>query len=391
MLVINSGSSSIKFALYRLVEPLQPLFRGRITAIGKYGHFQVNDHQGHAVQECATSVTDHEQALATLLNWFATEAASLDIIAAGHRVVHGGTRFHDPVPVTGDVIAYLHTLVPLAPNHQPASLQGIAALQRLQPGLLQIACFDTAFHHSRPAVEQHFALPPRPELDGVRRYGFHGLSYEYIAGVLPDVLGNKADEKIIVAHLGHGASLCAMYKRHSVATTMTFTPLDGIPMGTRCGSMDPAVVLYLQQQGMTTDEISDLLYFRSGLLGVSGESDDIAVLLEQTTQRSQQAIEQFVHQTVRAIGSLAAALEGLDALVFTAGIGEHATPIRETICRRCEWLGLELDTDANILGQARISKTGSPVEAWIIPTDEEQIIAEHALRLFNEHRQGVSS
>lgn len=378
LLIINSGSSSLKFAIYRLEESLQMLYRGEITAIGTSGHFRINDHQGHPVQEQTLTLTDHEQAMARILDWLDREAA-LDIIAAGHRVVHGGARFHEPVLINDDVMTYLETLVPLAPNHQPASLQGINALQHLQPGLMQIACFDTAFHHDRPAVEQRFALPARPELDAVRRYGFHGLSYEYIARVLPDRIGTIAAGKIIVAHLGHGASLCAMQQGRSVATSMTFTPLDGIPMGTRCGSIDPAVVLYLLQQGMSSADITDLLYFQSGLLGVSGCSDDMTILLQQSTPQSQLAIEQFVHHSVRTIGSLAAALGGLDVLVFTAGIGEHAAPIRAAICKRCEWLGLELDTQANHLGHARISQDNSLVQAWVIATNEEQMIAEQSL------------
>jgi len=233
-------------------------------------------------------------------------------MGVGHRVVHGGRRFQQPARITEDVLTYLRSLSALAPNHQPPCLLGITTLQHLRPQLPQVACFDTAFHHDRPAVEQRFALPDRPELEEVCRYGFHGLSYDYIAKVLPDHLGAAADGRVIVAHLGHGASLCAMYKRRSIATTMTFTPLDGIPMGTRCGSIDPAVVLYLLQQGMSAECISDLLYFQSGLLGVSGESSDMPRLLDQSSEQARQAVEQFVHHTVRAIGSLAAALGGVD-------------------------------------------------------------------------------
>lgn len=326
-----------------------------------------------------------------LLDWLATVADSFEITAAGHRVVHGGTRLAEPTLINDDVVTYLRTLIPLAPNHQLPCLQGITALQRLQPGLTQIACFDTAFHHGRPQVEQCFALPRRPELEAVRRYGFHGLSYEYIAKVLPDHLGEKADGKVIVAHLGHGASLCALHRRRSVATTMTFTPLDGIPMGTRCGAIDPAVVLYLHQQGMQPEQVSDLLYFQSGLLGVSGSSDDMLTLLEQDSPGSRQAIEQFVHYSVRAIGSLAAALEGLDTLVFTAGIGEHEAGIRKAICTRCEWLGLILDTEANNASHACISQANSPVQAWVIGTDEERMIAEHTFNIYNTHTAGTLS
>jgi len=391
VLVLNSGSSSLKFAIYRLNESLQPLYRGQLDSIGGDGRLQVSDGEGQVVQVQTVTTDNHEQAMQRLLDWLATQPSPLEITVAGHRVVHGGARLYKPTLVSDDVIDYLRTLIPLAPNHQPPCLQGIAALQRLQPGLMQIACFDTAFHHDRPAVEQRFALPDLPELEAVRRYGFHGLSYEYIASVLPDYLGEQANGKIIVAHLGHGASLCALHQRRSVATTMTFTPLDGIPMGTRCGAIDPTVVLYLQQQGMQPDEVSDLLYFQSGLLGVSGSSDDMLTLLEQDSSGSRQAIEQFVHHSVRAIGSLAAALEGLDALVFTAGIGEHAAPVRAAIGERCQWLGLRLDRDANNAGRTCISQANSPVQAWVIGTDEEGMIAKHSLDLYNKHRPGIAS
>lgn len=297
--------------------------------------------------------------------------------------MHGGSRFHAPTRITREVLEYLQTLVPLAPNHQPASLLGIFTLRALQPGLPQVACFDTAFHHNRPEVEQCFALPSHPELKAVRRYGFHGLSYQYIASVLPEHLGAAANGRIIVAHLGHGASLCAMHERRSVATTMTFTPLDGIPMGTRCGSIDPAVVLYLLQQGMTAKTVSELLYFQSGLLGVSGFSDDLAELLQHPSAQAQFAIDMFVHHIVRAIGSLAAALGGVDAVIFTAGIGEHAVPIREAICNGCEWLGLKLDRSANHHGRPCITEENSPVQAWVIATDEERMIAEQTFAVMD--------
>ena len=389
LLIINSGSSSLKFLVTAMKSSQQTLYRGKIISIGSSSQFQVSDDNEQVIHQQAVSVVDHAQAIQMLLDWLSTEAATHNIVAIGHRVVHGGTRFNQPVLITTEVIEYLHSLIPLAPNHQPASLLGITELQRRQPELIQIACFDTAFHHDRPEVEQHFALPSLPELELVRRYGFHGLSYEYIASVLPNYLGEKAEGKIIVAHLGHGASLCAMNHRRSVATTMTFTPLDGIPMGSRCGAIDPAVVIYLQQQGMTLQAVSDLLYFQSGLLGVSGESDNMLDLLEHKTPQAELAIEQFVHHSVRAIGSLAAALEGLDALIFTGGIGEHSSIIREAICKRCEWLGLKLDSDSNTHVKTkthqhkRISTTDSSIEAWVIGTDEEHVIAQHSFHLFN--------
>ncbi len=380
LLSINSGSSSLKFALFA-VAGSEALYQGQVSAIGGHGLFQVSDANRQVVHKQNTEIYDHRQALQMLLDWLSKETNLSQLLGIGHRVVHGGTRFHMPARITQDVLEYLQTLIPLAPNHQPASLLGITTLQNLQPGVPQVACFDTAFHYTRAELEQRFALPSHPNLKAVRRYGFHGLSYQYIASVLPDYLGTAAEGKIIVAHLGHGASLCAMHERRSVATSMTFTPLDGIPMGTRCGSIDPAVVLYLLQQGMSEKEISDLLYFQSGLLGVSGVSDDLAKLLKHPSTQAQFAIELFVHHVVRAIGSLAAALGGVDVIIFTAGIGEHAASIREAICKGCAWLGVQLDEKANRSDQPCITAQNSPVQAWVIPTDEERMIAEQTLAL----------
>jgi len=385
LLTINSGSSSLKFALFAVTESnaLQRCYRGQLTAIGGSGQFQVSDANGKVLQRQNRAISDHQQALQILLEWLSKEVDLPQPTAIGHRVVHGGTRFYVPTRVTPEVLGYLQELIPLAPNHQPSNLLGISTLQALQPDLLQVACFDTAFHHNRPEVEQRFALPQHPALKAVRRYGFHGLSYQYIARVLPDYLGAAADGRVIVAHLGHGASLCALHERRSVATTMTFTPLDGIPMGTRCGAIDPAVVLYLLQQGMTPEAVSELLYFQSGLLGLSGISDDMVELLKHPTTQSQFAIDLFVHHTVRAIGSLAATLGGVDAVVFTAGIGEHAAPVRAAICNGCEWLGLVLDEHANQRGQPCITQENSSVQAWVIATDEEQVIAEQTFAVMN--------
>jgi len=382
LLSINSGSSSLKFALFA-VAGSEALYQGQVSAIGGHGLFQVSDANRQVVHKQNTEIYDHRQALQMLLDWLSKETNLSQLLGIGHRVVHGGTRFHMPARITQDVLEYLQTLIPLAPNHQPANLLGITTLQNLQPGVPQVACFDTAFHYTRAELEQRFALPSHPNLKAVRRYGFHGLSYQYIASVLPDYLGTAAEGKIIVAHLGHGASLCAMHERRSVATSMTFTPLDGIPMGTRCGSIDPAVVLYLLQQGMDEKEISDLLYFQSGLLGVSGISDDMAELLKHPSAQAQFAIELFVHHVVRAIGSLAAALGGVDVIIFTAGIGEHAASIREAICKGCAWLGVQLDEKANRSGQPCITAQNSPVQAWVIPTDEERMIAEQTLALIH--------
>ncbi len=386
LLVINSGSSSLKFALFTDAQPGAPAvrYRGQLTGIGHNGIFHVSGDTQAA--DMPVTSDNHQQALTTVLTWLSEHAGDFPVNGIGHRVVHGGTRYTAPALVTDELTGHLRSLVPLAPNHLPANLLGITELQKLLPGVPQVACFDTAFHAEKPQVEQHFALPRRPQLEAVRRYGFHGLSYEYIASVLPDRMGAKADGKIIVAHLGHGASLCAMQNRRSVATTMTFTPMDGIPMGTRCGAIDAAVVLYLLEQGMTTDAISNLLYFESGLLGVSGLSDDLRKLLESNDEQARFAVDLFVHHVVRAIGSLAAALGGIDALIFTAGIGEHNAPVRAAIAAGCNWLGVKIDEDANARNQPRIDRSGSRVEVRVIPTDEECMIARHTLACLVRHK-----
>lgn len=394
LLSINSGSSSLKFALFAVAEnrPLQGIYRGQLSAIGHEGRFRINDADGKPLYRQKLSISDHPHALQILLDWLDEHTDLSRLMGVGHRVVHGGSRYHQPVMIDADVMDYLHSIIPLAPNHQPASLLGISSLQKRQPELPQIACFDTAFHHTRPAVEQRFALPDHPGLKDVRRYGFHGLSYEYIARALPDYLGPAAEQKIIVAHLGHGASLCALHHRRSQATSMTFTPLDGIPMGTRCGSLDPAVVLYLLQQGMNETEISDLLYFQSGLLGLSELSDNLAELLKSSSPKAQFAIELFIQRIVREIGAMAATLGGVDALIFTAGIGENSADIRAAIGKACSWLGLQLDEKANRAARPCITDNNSPVSAWLIPTDEEYMIAEHSLALIdpdNKHRMSL--
>jgi acetate kinase len=271
----------------------------------------------------------------------------------------------------------------LAPLHQPHNLAAIAAVAKLHPELSQVACFDTAFHHTQPELAAAFALPRAITVEGVRRYGFHGISYEYIAGVLPDVLGPVlAEGRVVVAHLGSGASLCAMHRRQSVATTMSFTPLDGLVMGTRCGNLDPGVILYLiQQKGMTPQAVTDLLYHSSGLLGVSGISDDMRTLLASDDPLAANAVALFVYRFSGELGALAASLGGLDALVFTAGIGEHAAEIRRRACEQARWLGVELDDAANAKGAARISTPASKVSAWVIPTNEDLMIARHTWQL----------
>jgi acetate kinase len=320
--------------------------------------------------------------LPAVLPWARERLGDRRLAAVGHRVVHGGLRYSRPARVTPELLAELEALVPLAPLHEPYNLAPITMAMNLNPGLPQIACFDTAFHRTAPEVDQAFALPYSFFEEGIRRYGFHGLSYEYIASVLPERAPEIANGRVVVAHLGNGCSACAMRDRVSIATTMGFTALDGLPMGTRCGELDAGVVLYLiQQKGMTPDELVDLLYRRSGMLGLSGISSDFRELLASDSPRAGFALEVFCNRVARHIASLAAALGGLDGIVFTAGVGENAAPVRSAICRACEWLGLELDEAANQENKERISMPDSRVAAYVIKTDENLMIARHARML----------
>ena len=383
ILVLNAGSSSIKFSLFpgHLRPMRQDLFcQGICEGIGHRIHFTAKDGAGVVlVDEHLPEGATHEDALAALLCWLEHRFSQHLLIAAGHRVVHGGALYKGPVRIDAEVIAELRRLVPLAPLHQPHHLAAIAALSKLHPVLPQIACFDTSFHHTQPNVAAAFALPRRLSEESIRRYGFHGLSYEYIASALPEIMGPLAAEgRIVVAHLGSGASMCAMHMRKSVATTMGFTALDGLPMGRRCGNLDPGVVLYLmEEKGMTAGAISDLLYHSSGLFGVSGISDDMRTLLASRDPHAAEAVALFVYRIGRELGSLAAPLGGLDALVFTAGIGEHAAEIRRRVCEDAAWLGIEIDPAANVKGGPRITRSRSKTSAWVIPTDEDLMIARH--------------
>ena len=389
ILVVNAGSSSIKFSVFPGGD--QPtrqriICEGQYEGIGHRVHFSANDSAGGSLgDEHLPDGTTHEQALAALLAWLEGHFQEHRLTVAGHRVVHGGSLYVAPVLIDAAVLTELRHLVPLAPLHQPHNLAAIDALAKLHPALPQIACFDTAFHHTQSEVVTSFALPRRLTAEGIRRYGFHGLSYEYIASVLPDVLGPAAAAgRIVVAHLGSGASLCAMKNLRSEATTMGFTALDGLPMSRRCGNLDPGVVLYLMQdKGMAAAEVSDLLYNESGLLGVSGVSDDMRDLLASDTPSAREAVALFVYRIGRELGSMAAALGGIDALVFTAGIGEHTTEVRRRVCENAAWLGVDLDQGANLAGGARISGTGSRTSAWVIPTDEDLMIARHAWALLD--------
>ncbi len=388
LLVINAGSSSIKFAIYQKNTSTAQLVAdaaGQIEEIGNQPRFTVKTPDAVVLVDRSLSINeahDHASAIKLILNWLWAYFADGILLAVGHRVVHGGQNYSVPVLINETVLAELETLIPLAPLHQPHNLATIRALLDIKPSLPQVACFDTAFHHTQPAVAQRFALPHHFVDEGIRRYGFHGLSYEYIDSILPTLDPTLAEARIIVAHLGSGASLCALYKGNSVATTMGFSPLDGLVMGTRCGNIDPGVLLYLMDHySMDARALENLLYHQSGLLGVSGISNDMRTLLASDDPQAHEAIELFVYRTGREIGSLAAALGGLDALVFTGGIGEHSATIRSRISHHASWLGLELNDSANATGASCISMPISKVSAWIVPTDENLIIAHHTLKL----------
>jgi acetate kinase len=386
ILALNAGSSSIKFSMFETtgrVDALSLVYRGGVEGLGTEPRFLVSDIAGQRfVDEQLTAkvatTLSHEEALDVLLGWIDHHEQSFTLIGVGHRVVHGGTLFLAPVLVDSVVINQLEQLVPLAPLHQPHNLAAMKSIARMKPDVPQVACFDTAFHSTQPPVAVAFALPRDVTDLGVKRYGFHGLSYEYIASVLPDYAGAIADERVVVAHLGNGASMCALQGRKSRATTMSFTALDGLPMGTRCGALDPGVLLYLvSEQHMGITAITDLLYYRSGLLGVSGISSDMRELLASDAPSAVEAIDLFVYCFGRELGSLVAALGGLDVLVFTAGIGEHADRIRERVCQDAQWLGVQLDSEANRAGGPKISTDSSGVSVWVIPTDEDMMIARH--------------
>ena len=387
ILVLNSGSSSIKFALFDALSQAPAQVQGTIAELGSTTTFSARGHAGNALTgQLPPRALTHESALAWLFDWL-RDHQSGQLAGAGHRVVHGGEHFAEPALIDAKVIAQLERLVPLAPLHQPHNLAAIRALMTLQPDLPQVACFDTAFHRTQDTLAQNFALPRELTAGGIRRYGFHGLSYEHIAGVLPQHLGACADGRVIVAHLGNGASLCAMRNRQSVATTMGFTALDGLMMGTRCGALDPGLMLYLmREKAMSPEQIEDLLYRRSGLLGVSGFSSDMRELLASSASAAKEAIDLFCYRAVREIGSMIAALGGLDALIFTAGIGERSHEVRARICEKLGWLGLEIDDAANRAHQTEISSAKSRVSVYAIPTNEETVIAQHTARMIGNRQ-----
>jgi acetate kinase len=391
IVVLNAGSSSLKFSVFLDGESPEPLLRGQLEGLFTRPHFVARDHAGGVVGEkewTAGTRLGHDGAIEFLFAWGRGGVLrGHRIVAAGHRIVHGGLKFTHPVLIDPEVLAALEAFVPLAPLHQPHNLAAIRAIVQRVPELPQVACFDTSFHRTEPAVAQAFALPRRYTEEGVLRYGFHGLSYEYIASKLPGTDARAAAGRTVVAHLGNGASMCAMQGGQSIASTMSFTAADGLPMGTRCGALDPGVLLYLMDHHrMDVRALEQLIYQQSGLLGVSGISSDMRTLLASPDPHAGEAIDLFVYRIGRELGSLSAGLGGLDALVFTGGIGENAPTIRASVCRLAAWLGLELDTVANATGGPRISRAQSRVTAWVIPTNEELMIAQHTQRLLAGRR-----
>jgi acetate kinase len=391
ILVINAGSSSTKFSVFETKpdRSLLPVADGQVDGIGAQTgmspRIEVADAEGSRLINEAIAGNDHKSAMAAIHSWFAAHVGSVSGLAGvGHRVVHGGLNYSAPVLIDDTIVAALQALVPLAPLHQPHNIAAIRAVATVAPDMPQVACFDTAFHRNEPPLAQEFALPRELTAKGVRRYGFHGLSYEYISSALPEIAPECARGKVIIAHLGNGASMCAIAAGCSVATTMGFTAIDGLPMGTRTGALDPGVILYLlEHEGMDAQAIEQLLYERSGLLGVSGESSDMRTLLASRRPAAQEAIDLFVYRIGRELGSLTAALGGLDAIVFTAGIGEHATEIRARVCADTRWIGVNLDEDANNKGGPRISLPTSKVTVWVIPTNENLMVARHTRHLLD--------
>jgi acetate kinase len=391
ILVINAGSSSIKFSVFETIpdRSLTAGAHGQVDGLGaKTGtpaRIEVADAQGRKLADETIAGHDHHGAMTAIHDWFAAHVGSESGFAGvGHRVVHGGSAYTAPVLIDDTVLAALEALVPLAPLHEPHNIAAIRAVAAVAPDVPQVACFDTAFHHDAPPLAQEFALPRALTAKGIRRYGFHGLSYEYIVSALPRVAPECVCGKLIVAHLGNGASMCAIADGRSIATTMGFTAVDGLMMGTRTGALDPGVVLYLlEHERMDSKAIERLIYQQSGLLGVSGLSSDMRTLLASDRPEAKEAVDLFVYRIGRELGSLTAALGGLDAFVFTAGIGEHAAEIRARVCTDAAWIGITLDAAANAAGGPRISRADAKVSAWVIPTDENLMIARHTRALLD--------
>jgi acetate kinase len=382
VLVLNAGSSSLKFCVYQAgdSEAWRLEARGQIEGIGTSPRFSAKDAAGRTLedQRLGASVADARSALESLAVWLRARFQGAQVLGVGHRVVHGGTKYATPTIVTPGVLEHLRTLIPLAPLHQPYNLAAIDAVSERLPDAPQVACFDTSFHRGHKAVADLVPLPLAIRQTGVQRYGFHGLSYEYVASVLPRVAPEIATGRVIVAHLGSGASLCALRNGRSIDSSFGFTALDGLCMGTRPGALDPGVVLHLfQELGMSAKEVEGVLYKKSGLLGISGISNDMRDLLKSDEPAAHLAVEYFVYRAAKEIGALAATLGGIDGLVFTAGIGENSAEIRSRICESSSWLGITLDSKGNAEHGPRISTRDSRASAWVFPTNEELMIARH--------------
>ncbi|KLK93455.1 acetate kinase [Microvirga vignae] len=398
LIVLNAGSSSLKFQVFDMLDGAEPrlVWKGLYEGLGGSAHFLVKDAGGAVLDEMTWDSGDwfgHEEALMHLVSWLSQFREERKPVAIGHRVVHGGEAFSRPVLVNEAVIQRLEALVPLAPLHQPHNLEPIRIVHRRLPGMPQIACFDTAFHQTQSEIASLFALPREMRERGVRRYGFHGLSYDYISSVLKDYDSRLAEGRVVVAHLGNGASLCALEGGVSVATTMGFSALDGLPMGTRCGAIDAGVVFFmLREMKLTPEEAERVLYTKSGLLGVSGISNDMRVLRSKaaTDVDARRAIDLFVYRITREIGSLVAALGGIDGIVFTAGIGENDAATRAEVIAGLAWAGLTLDEAANRTGGPRISSQSGPT-AWVIPTNEELVIARQTRSMLGAMQDKLAS
>lgn len=386
VLVINAGSSSLKFALFPIEPELarNPALSGQIEGIGATPQLSAKDADGNRYQESVltggSQAEQHKDSLNHLFRWLSAHNPDLDVVAAGHRIVHGGELHSAPVVLNESVLRDLEGFIPLAPLHQPHNLRAVRAVAALIPEIPQVGCFDTAFHRTQSPLAQAFALPRAISAEGVKRYGFHGLSYDYVARQLPDVIGERANGAVLIAHLGNGASMCALREGRSVATTMGFTAVEGLMMGTRTGSLDPGVLLYLmEQKGMNAKTLTNLLYKESGLLGVSGISQDMRTLLASDAREAREAVDLFCYRIAREIGSLAAAAGGIDALVFTGGIGEHAAQVRAQVAKRSAWLGVAINPEANDAHALRIDAPDSRVAVAVVPTNEEGMIARYTL------------
>jgi acetate kinase len=384
VLTLNAGSSSLKFAAFGVDNgEVTQIASGQIEGIGATAKGAVKRATGEATElafDAASGRVDHNTAMGAVLKWLTQAGYANAIAAVGHRVVHGGPDLVKPILIDADALAKLRTLVPLAPLHQPHNIAGIEAALEAFPSTPQVACFDTSFHRSHPFVSDTFALPRSYYEEGVRRYGFHGLSFEYIAQALKKIAPQIAQEGVIVAHLGNGASMCAIKNGRSISSTMGFTALDGLPMGTRCGQLDPGVVLFLMtEKKMTVEEVSDLLYKESGLKGMSGISQDMRELEASESPRAREAISYFVERIRRELAGLAATVEGVEGVVFTGGIGEHSWRTREAVLKGMEWMGIIMDEEANRTSAQIISSKASPTAVFVIPTDEERMIGEHTI------------